>query len=398
MSSNAKYDLCVIGGAGHVGLPLSVAFANSDVKTVIFDINSAAIDEVLGGKFPFKEELGEEKLASAIKKGTLYASTSPNVITQSDIVLSVTGTPIDEHLNPDFSGIAKTLEQYLPYFNDGQILVLRSTVYPGTSENIQNEFLKRGKNVSVAFCPERIAQGYALRELMEHPQIVSSFKPEVGDRVADLFKRITNKKIIRVKPIEAELAKLFTNTWRYIKFAAANQFYMLAEEKNVDYDAIHSAMTEEYPRNRDLPAPGFAAGPCLFKDTMQLAAFARNTFFLGHAAMLVNEGLPNFLIERLKQKHDLKTKTIGILGMAFKAESDDKRESLSYKLKKLAELECKEVLCHDVYIQDETITALEVVLKKSEILIIAAPHNHYSSIDPDIMKTKIVVDIWNVFN
>ena len=141
--------------------------------------------------------------------------------------------------------------------------------------------------------------------------------------------------------MEAELAKLFSNAWRYITFAVANQFYMIAEENGLDYKKIDYAMRKDYPRNTNMPTPGFAAGPCLFKDTMQLSAFARNSFFLGHSAMLVNEGLPQFIIEQLKQISNLSKKTIGILGMAFKANNDDSRASLSFKLKKLQKWNAK---------------------------------------------------------
>ena len=138
-----------------------------------------------------------------------------------------------------------------------------------------------------------------------------------------------------LEPEEAELAKLFTNTWRYIKFATANQLFMMANDFGLDYERIRTALAYNYPRAADLPAAGFAAGPCLFKDTMQLAAFNNNNFHLGQASVSINEGLPLYVVARLEQRYDLATMTVGILGMSFKAESDDIRSSLSYKLKRI---------------------------------------------------------------
>lgn len=183
--------------------------------------------------------------------------------------------------------------------------------------------------------------------------------------------------------------------WRYIQFAIANQFYQIATQQGLDFYKIYDAITYKYPRAQNFPPAGFAAGPCLFKDTMQLAAYSNNSFFLGHAAMLINEGLPNFIMQNLKNKYSLKNKTVGILGMAFKANTDDKRESLSYKLKKILEIEAKKVLCSDVYIHEEGFISAQSLVKNSDIIILATPHTEYAELPLD--DEKIVVDIWNFY-
>ena len=390
------YEICIVGGAGHVGLPLGVAFALNGVKTALFDINEASLKKIRSGVFPFKEKNGTRSLKQALAKKTLFVETSPEAISKSRFVFLVIGTPIDEYLNPHIKGIFKVLDDYFDYFREGQIMVLRSTVYPTTSERIQRYFEERKKKVSVAFCPERIVEGNALHELQNLPQIISAFDSSALAAVKNLFGKLTKRKIIAAKPIEAELAKLFSNAWRYIHFSIANQFFMIAADHGLDYSRIHQAMIEDYERNKDIPKPGFAAGPCLLKDTMQLAAFNNNNFFLGHAAMLVNEGLPNYIMYKLSHEFpDLKAKTIGILGMAFKADSDDHRDSLSYKLRKVAETKCKRVLCHDFYIKDASFHRLPHVLKQSDILILAAPHSRYDDINVSRYKNKKIVDIWN---
>ncbi len=392
------FDVCIIGGAGHVGLPLGVSFALAGLRTALFDINTKSVACIKKGKFPFKEKDGDRSLRRALKNKLLTAVTGPaSVISKSDVVVLVTGTPVDEYLNPQFGSLERVIEKYVPYFRDGQTLMLRSTVFPGTSERIQNFFKKRGINVGVAFCPERIVEGRALEELASMPQIISAFDAETLKKMQKLFSAMSRGGVVKALPVEAELAKLFSNSWRYIKFAVANQFYTMATDRGVDYSRIYKVMTDRYKRNDDLPRPGFAAGPCLFKDTMQLAAFNQNNFFLGHAAMLVNEGLPRFLVEHIKHRlcdNDLHEKTIGILGMTFKADSDDPRDSLAFKLRKIARLEAKQVYAHDYYLKDDSFSTLDALLRKSDIIIVAAPHERYASIPVEKLKNKIIVDIW----
>ena len=400
MNGNTKYDLCIIGGAGHVGLPLGVVFANAGVRTVLFDINKESLAKIQSGKFPFKEEGGDKALQSALQKNTLFTADSPEAIGDSNAVVIVIGTPIDEYMSPQFGGITKLIDASAKYFRDGQLVILRSTVYPGTTEKVQNYFLEKGKNVKVAFCPERITQGHAIEELISLPQIISAFDEGALKEITTLFKKITPAKLIPVKPIEAELAKLFTNAWRYIRFAVANQFFMITNDHSLDYQKIERAMKEDYARNKDLPSPGFAAGPCLLKDTMQLAAFTDNSFWLGHAAMLVNEGLVNHVIRGLKREYSesLKNKTLGILGMAFKADNDDHRDSLSYKLRKIAHVEYKKVLCSDPYIKDPDFVSVDHILENSDIVILAAPHSEYARINLKDYPHIRFVDVWNFWN
>jgi UDP-N-acetyl-D-mannosaminuronic acid dehydrogenase len=282
----------------------------------------------------------------------------------------------------------------LPNLVDGQCVILRSTVFPGTTGKLCKLVSGGGREVCVAFCPERVAEGRALQELGEQPQIVSGCDRRAEDMAAALFGRIAAS-IIRMTPLDAELTKIFTNACRYIQFATANQFFMIAADYGLDFYRIHEAMTRDYPRMAGLPRSGFAAGPSLFKDTMQLAAAMNNNFALGHAAMLVNEGLPNFIVRHLKSQYPLARLRVGILGMAYKADSDDPRESLSYKLRKVLEYEAKEVLCTDVYIEDPSFHELPFVLEESDLLILGAPHREYRSLT--FPETMPVIDIWDYY-
>jgi UDP-N-acetyl-D-mannosaminuronic acid dehydrogenase len=387
-------DVVVIGGGGHVGLPLAIALADRGSKVVVYDISESAVATVVGGTVPFAEPNAEPMLKRAIAEGRFSASTDPAVVASAEHVIVVIGTPVDEHLNPDPNAIPLALAQTSDYFKDGQILILRSTVYPGVTALVERMIADLGLDMDVAFCPERIAEHNAMTELFSLPQIVSSRSERGRARAAKLFSTLTEK-IVHLEPEEAELAKLFTNTWRYIKFAAANQFYMMANERGLDFERIREGLSRDYPRAIDIPGAGFAAGPCLFKDCMQLAAFSDNNFGLGHAAMLVNEGLPLYVVTRLEKRFDLKDKTVGILGMAFKGGSDDIRSSLSYKLRRVLKFKAKAVLCTDPYVTEETdgtLLPLEDVLEKADILIIATPHKEYRGLS----TTKPVADVWNL--
>jgi UDP-N-acetyl-D-mannosaminuronic acid dehydrogenase len=387
-------DVAVIGGGGHVGLPLAIALADRGSKVVVYDISEAAVATINSGRVPFSEPGAEPLLQRALASGQLTASTDAAVVGTAKTVIVVIGTPVDEHLNPDPNAIPGALAECNSYFRDGQLLVLRSTVYPGVTALVERMVAGLGIDMPVAFCPERIAEHKAMEELFSLPQIVSSRSSDGRERAATLFGTLTDT-IVHLEPEEAELAKLFTNTWRYIKFAAANQFYMMANDRGLDFEKIRKGLIQDYPRAQDLPGPGFAAGPCLFKDTMQLAAFSDNKFALGHSAMLVNEGLPLYLVSQLEKSFDLSELTVGILGMSFKAGSDDIRSSLSYKLRRVLKFKAKAVLGTDPYVSeetDDTLLPLADVLSKADLLIIATPHDEYRNLD----TTKPVADVWNV--
>lgn len=194
-------------------------------------------------------------------------------------------------------------------------------------------------------------------------------------------------------PAEAEFAKLICNAYRYIQFAATNQLYMMVESAGLDYCDLLGKMKLDYPRMGSIPGPGFAAGPCLMKDTMQLFAFEKHNFILGQVAMTINEGLPNFIVERLATRLELSATRVGILGMAFKAESDDVRDSLSYKLGKLLRFHGAEVFYSDEYVKDPTFVDRHTLVEECEAIIIGVPHLAYRSLD--IPSSKFVVDLWS---
>lgn len=381
----------IIGGCGHVGIPLGIALASKGNEVKLVDINKHAIDSINKGELPFLEEGADEYLDKILGK-TLIATNNFEEVRNSEVVIFVTGTPVDEHLNPRVQDVLQVVEHYLPYMNKNQLVILRSTIFPGVFDVVENLLKSKLGGCKLAFCPERIVQGKGIEEIFNLPQIVSANSQEVFAEASDLFRNIT-KTVIELTPTEAELAKLMTNSWRYLEFAIANQFYMMVESKGQDFYKILNAMKYEYPRAQHFTKAGLAAGPCLFKDTMQLSSFYNNQFFLGQAGMLVNEGLPNFLIEKLEQKMgSLKNKNIVILGMTFKPNNDDTRESLSFKVKKLLSFKMANVICSDPYLKDTV--QMDEALKRADGVVLGVPHREYTNLKIGVP----FIDCWGVWN
>ena len=386
-------DLTVVGGAGHVGIPLVLSFAAKGLTVNVNDLNLDSLAALKSGRLPFIEYGAEELLKDALRDDRLIFTSTPAGISASGPIIVTIGTPVDEFLNPERHVILKCIDDLLPHLDDGQLLILRSTLYPGTTDSVLAHLKRKQRDLKVAFCPERIVQGYGIEELDRMPQIVSGTTPEATEEATALFRTIAPE-IVQLEPIEAEFAKLFGNAYRYIEFAVTNQFYLIAQSAGLDYQRILKAMKHNYPRAKNIPKPGYAAGPCLMKDTMQLTAFARNEFSLGNAAMLVNEGLPLHVIGDLRRRYDLGKMTVGLLGMAFKSEIDDVRASLSYKFKKILKGFAQDVLTTDPFVTvDPELLPLDEVIARSDILILCTPHNSYKSAD---LKAKPVVDVWGL--
>ena len=393
--SEMTCDVSVVGGAGHVGIPLVLCLAHAGLKVLIHDLNQATMDEIMAGRLPFVEYGAQPLLDDALCHNRIVCSAAPASIAQTKVVVITIGTPVDEYMNPVHKVVKSCIDTLLPYLHDDQLLILRSTVYPGTTDWLDGYLRRLGRRVKVAFCPERVVQGCGVTELRSMPQLVSGTSKSAEDEAAALFMRVAPE-VVRVKPLEAEFAKLFSNAYRYIEFAITNQFYMIAESAGADYDEILRAMKHNYPRAARIPGPGFTAGPCLFKDTMQLAAFARNQFAMGHAAMLVNEGLVFFVVDKLRAQFQLGDIAVGLLGMAFKPEVDDVRASLSYKLKKALLLEARSVLMTDPFVKsDPDLRAAEEVVAQSDVLVLCTPHNAYRGLN---LQGKPIIDVWGFFN
>jgi len=377
-------SIAIIGGLGHVGLPLGLFLAERGHRVYLVDPNEKAREAVRAGRMPFLEDGAQELLEKHWGKNVLFGmlelgNLSNDVSVKSaDIIIVCIGTPLDEYQNPRLEPVLRLAREELADLRPDQLLILRSTVFPGTTRRIADEI-----GHPVSFCPERIAQGHAVSELAELPQLVSGTDQETADKARHFFEGC-GLRTVTLSTMEAELAKLFTNSWRLIQFGAANDFLRIATDLGADYGRIHHAMTWDYPRCT-IPVPGFAAGPCLRKDLLCLAAASPDGFHLGRQAVLSNELLVDWLVRRLDFASGA---TVAILGAAFKPENDDTRDSLSFRLKKLLEFRGARVLMTDPFVPG--LVPLAEAMAQADLAIIATPHAAYAGI-PSGPK---VVRIW----
>ena len=387
---NFACDVVIVGGCGHAGLPLAIAFAERGAHVISYDASAEAVNIVNAGRMPFHEPAALPPLQRAVSAGRLVASADPAVVAAGEhVVIIVNDRNGAERDRPD--PLLRALAECAEQFRDGQILILRSTTAPGMTATAEKTVARLGIDVDVAFCPERITEGMAMAELYELPQIVASRSARGLERASRLFSMLTAE-LVPMTVEEAELAKLFTNAWRYIKFAAANQFYMIANDLGLDYERIRQGLVRDYPRARDMAKAGLAAGPRLLTDTAGLAR-SNAGFTIGRTAIAVNQGLPGYIVSRLELAYDLPAMTVGVLGMAYKGGSDNTRSSLAYLLADLLAAKASEVLCTDPLVTtDPDLLPLEEVLSRADLLVIGAPHPHYR----DLRTELPVVDIWNL--
>jgi UDP-N-acetyl-D-mannosaminuronic acid dehydrogenase len=366
-------SIAIIGGLGHVGLPLGLFLCERGHGVDVLDPNEKAHAAVLRGEMPFIED-GAEAL---VKKhwGLRIRKGSAQSLHCADIVIVCIGTPLDEHGNPRLEPVLRLAKEELSELRADQLLILRSTVFPGTTQRVA-ETIRH----PVAFCPERISQGHAIRELAVLPQIISGTTEETA-RLAEHFFQELQLRTVLVGTLEAELAKLFANSWRYGTIALGNEFMRIATDLGADYAQVYRALTENYERAK-VPAPGLCAGPCLSKDNSQLIASAPHGFPLGLAVREVNERLSDWWLRRLNIRPGM---VVCLAGMSFKPGNDDTRDSLSFRVRKLLEFRGATVVCSDPYVPG--MLPLDEARRGAELTIIATEHPEYRDVrGPDVVR------------
>lgn len=389
LQNKLNYKLTIIGGAGHIGLPLGLLFAEKGIKVNLYDKNLYAIKKINNSELPFVEENGVKLLKKNKKK--IFATSNKNCISKSNVLIVCIGTPVKNN-KPDLIFFFKLFKEIKNLLNPNQLIIIRSSIYPGTCKKIY-QFL--GKNfTNISYCPERVVQGKSISELPKLPQVISGISSSAINKSKNLFSLICKKTIV-TSILEAELIKLFSNAWRYINFSISNEFYMACENFNIKFDRLRKIMIDGYERNKNIPTAGFAAGPCLYKDTMQLNSFLKQSFSLGKVSTKINQKLPYFIYKQLlnKFKNNLKYKKIGILGITFKADIDDIRDSLALELFNLLKRKKLKVIFSDNYnLTLKKNLNQKKLISKSDIIIIGAPHKVYKTIK--IPKNKYLIDIW----
>lgn len=400
---NGSAVVCVLG-LGRVGLPFATVLARSGLKVIGVDVDKKRIDEINSGNMPFYYPDIEEWLRKATTARTLVASLdSKRSVELSDVIVLTVGTPTGIQYQLDYTQLHSVLRELEQAGLRGKQIIMRSTSAPGTATDILLPFLHKklglqvGVDVGLAICPERIVEGQAHRELYDLPEIVGCFDELSAQIATELFRRINSKKhIVVTTPTTAELAKLFTNIYRYVNFALSNEFAIWAEKYGEDIQEIIRAANFEYHR-ASIPRPGFAGGPCLGKDGFLLD---NGTTFssIVSTAWKLNEAIPQHVVMSvMAMLGPLYGKKVGVLGLAFKADSDDIRMSPSVKLVESLKAFGAEVVVHDPHVASTQ--SLREAFLGAEIIIVATKHHEFRDIAPaiDASGCKVVYDVWGIY-
>lgn len=395
-----KAIICILG-LGRVGLPLSSVMANSGFPVIGIDTNPERLNSIKDSVCPFFDPPLQENLKKSINSGLL--TVSKNIPENVDIIFLTVGTPASMEGSVDYSQLYSAIDEICSINISGKMIIFRSTLPPKTTEDIiipmfeKKTNLKCGEDFALAICPERILEGKAIQEIFNLPEIIGGFNESSNQIAKEIFLGINNKKeILYVSPTEAELAKLFTNIYRYNIFALANEFAVWSELYGVDGTKIIKVANHNYDRC-NIPIPGFAGGPCLSKDSTFLAnnnAFAS----IVSAAWKLNESIPTHIVNTLRNVlGSLFDKDIAVLGLAFKGGSDDIRNSPSVKLVDILKTTGAKVHVHDPHIKNTQ--TLENVLTSPDIVIIATNHKEFKNSKEIIQSAKpnFIYDVWGLF-
>jgi UDP-N-acetyl-D-mannosaminuronic acid dehydrogenase len=395
-------DVAVIG-LGRVGLPLALAFADAGLDVIGVDNDPSRIEALRAGRMPFDEPGAQEVLERVQAAGRLsLADRAPDAAPATHIVLTL-GTPAMSHIEIDLRQIRAVLDDLLPHLREGHAIHLRSTIAPNTTDFVAGYLRKHrgfviGEEVFVAHVPERIASAKFFEEISTLPCIVGGVGERSGEVAAELFERL-GAPIVQTTPVQAELAKIWTNILRYANFALPNLMMMDCEQYDANVFEVIDLINRDYPRG-GMKLPGFTAGTCLRKD-FAFSEERSNAPGMLLAVSRVNESVPLFLVQGLKRRIGaLEGKKIAVLGLAFKSDTDDERDSLSHKLIRMLERELADVAIHDPHVVTPTQPLGEAVLDADAVLV-ATNHPEFCTQDTlrqiaaGAKREALIVDPWN---
>ena len=393
--------VAVIGAAGHVGLGLTLSIVDAGHQVFGIDINQSAIDTVNRGEIPFVEEGAATMLARVLANGRLTMTADFAAIANCSVIIVILGTPIDENLNPVVAPLHNLFRSIRPHLRNGQMIVLRSTVSPGTTDSIRSTLEREtqwrvGANLFLVYAPERVVQGKSLVEIRSLPQIIGAYDRLSFQTAEKFFSTFVENRCLHVTPCEAELAKLMCNMARYTAFAVANEFYLIADQYQANIHRIFDACGYDYPRFA-VPSPGAnVSGPCLFKDGFFLAqGFPFPELILN--SFKINESMPVHIFRKIQLHREIRK--VGVLGLTFKSGSDDTRYSLSFKLKKLIESAGYEAACIDPYLPKYKDFSQ---LRGCDAVVLMTPHAEFTNLNSlaEIVDNGrcLYVDVWGFWS
>jgi len=404
MPADMSAEVAVIG-LGRIGLPLAISFADRGMRVLGIDKDPDRLQSVRDGRMPFEEPGAQQALDRVHAAGTLEISDRVADAALAGHIVITLGTPSLSHIEIDISDIRSALDDLLPHLRRGHTIALRSTIAPGTTEYVAGYLAKHrgfviGEDVFVAHAPERIAAGRFFEEIVSLPCIVGGVDEASGERVGSLF-AIFGSPIVQTTPAQAELAKIWTNILRYANFALPNLLMMDCEQHGANVFEVIDLINRDYPRG-GIAMPGFTAGTCLRKD-FAFSEERSNAPGMLLAVSRVNESVPLFLVEGMKRRlGSLNGRKIAVLGLAFKGNTDDERDSLAHKLVRLLERELADVAVHDPRVATPT-PPFEEAVANADAIVVAANHDEFAGSGPLRLiaelagEDTLVVDPWNCF-
>jgi UDP-N-acetyl-D-mannosaminuronic acid dehydrogenase len=399
--SNERF-ISVIG-LGRVGLPLALCFADRGLRVLGIDHDAALLESIRAGRMPFAEAGTQELLERVRASGRLeLTGRAADAARAQDIVITI-GTPSFSHVESDLRQVQAAVDDLLPLLRPGHALILRSTIAPGTTEFVAGYLEKRrdlrvGEDIFVAHAPERIAAGRFLEEITTLPCIVGGVGDASTQRAAEVF-RVFGAPIVKTTPVQAELAKIWTNILRYATFALPNLLMMDCESYGANVFEVIDLINRDYPRG-GIAMPGMTAGTCLRKD-FAFSEERSNSPGMLLAVSRVNEAVPLFLVEGVKRRiGSLASRKVAVLGLTFKRDTDDERDSLSPKLIRLLERELADVAVCDPHAPTPT-QPLGDAVHDADVVIVATNHSEFErsetfrEIVARVSDDCLLVDPWN---
>jgi UDP-N-acetyl-D-mannosaminuronic acid dehydrogenase len=386
-------------GLGRVGLPLALSFADRGLDVIGIERRDTVLEQIAAGRMPFRETGTQELLEGVLQTRRFERTKTVQDAARADHILLTLGTPSHVHIEIDISEIRGVIDDLLPVLREGQSLILRSTVAPGTTEWVAGYIAQRrgfrvGEDLFVAHVPERIAANHFLEEIATLPCIIGGVSEGSGQRAAELF-QVFGTEIVQTTPTQAELAKIWTNILRYTEFALPNLLMMECEQYGANVFEVIDLINRDYPRGGIAP-PGLTSGACLRKDfTFSEERSSAPGMLL--AVSRVHETVPLFLVKGLKSRlgGSLRDLKVAVLGLTFKRDSDDARDSLSYKLIRLLERDLAHVARHDPNLPAES-EPLEAALDGADAVLIATNHSEFEGLVTRLPEGTMLVDPWNV--
>ncbi len=396
-------SLCVIG-LGYIGLPTACTFANHGVKVVGVDINPEIVSGLHNGKVHLFEPGLQEFMQKALKTGNLVIRSHPE---PADAFIIAVPTPFKEGKKADLDAVISAAESIVPHLRKGNLVILESTSPPRTTEDIvapilEKSGLKSGIDFQLAYSPERVLPGQILKELVENARIIGGVDPTSAQAGRELYEIFVKGEIILTDATTAEMVKLMENTYRDINIAAANEFARLADRFQVDiWEAI--ALANRHPRVRVLnPGPG-VGGHCISVDPWFLVEAAPDLARLIRSAREVNDSQPAYIVDFIQRKlGNLKGKHISALGLAYKADVDDLRESPSIEVVRLLSESGAILTVFEPYKTSFDLEGihsslnLKECLVDAEVLLLLVSHQQFKEMVPDeiakVSKARIAID------